>query len=253
MKNHLMIALIAGLTLSPLHAFAGENKPLPAPLPFAGETMKFDVGWEFVIAGTATMHFSNRGKRGYRIDTDARTNEFFDMFKKVRDTITSEGEFVNNRPQSTLLELDQNERSYHASKKSEFLWQKGKVRYTQGNKTDIYDVPAGHLNVMDAFYLTRTLPVVKDKVLKIPVFDSRKQYEIEVRLIKREKLQAPWGKMVDCLVIEPKLKSEGIFTSVGTMQIWVTDDARRIPLKMTAKIKIGRIIARLTDYKAPGI
>jgi len=251
MKKHLSLALIASLLLSPLVAIPDESPPPADSLPFAGEVMKFDVGWEFVIAGTATMNFSRDGKGGYRIDTDARTNSFFDMFKKVRDTIISEGVFVNGKPQSTLFELDQNERSYHASKKTEFLWKKGKVRYTQDKKTDIYKVPAGHLNVMDAFYLTRTLPVVEGKVLKIPVFDSRKRYEIEVSLIKREKLSAPWGKTVDCLVIEPKLKSEGIFTSVGTMQIWVTDDERRVPLKMTAKIKIGRIIARLTNYKAP--
>lgn len=213
--------------------------------------MQFAVGWEFVNAGTATMRFSNRGKDGYRIDTDARTNRFFDMFKKVRDTITSEGLFINGKPQSTRFVLVQNERSYHARKRTDFLWKEDKVNYTQNGKTDSYDVPAGHLNVMDAFFLTRTLPVKEGEVLKVPVFDSRKKYEIEVRLLRKELVSTPWGKPVECLVIEPKLKSEGIFTSVGTMQVWLTNDARRIPLKMTAKIKIGRIIARLTGYQPP--
>jgi hypothetical protein len=127
------------------------------------------------------------------------------------------------------------------------------VNYTQDGKTDSYKVPAGHLNVMDAFFLTRTLPVEENKSLKVPVFDSRKIYEIEVALLRKELMAAPWGKVVECLVIEPKLKSEGIFSSVGTMQIWLTNDERRIPLKMTAKIKIGRIIVTLTNYKAPGV
>jgi len=251
MIKQLAWALAAVVLLSPLTA-TGVEKATPAkPFPYHGESMKFAVGWEFVNAGTATMHFSNTGESSYRIDTDARTNKFFDMFKKVRDSIISEGVYVNGKPQSTLFTLEQNERGYHASKRTEFLWKKNKVNYTHNKKTDSYDVPAGHLNVMDAFFLTRTLPVVEGKVIKIPVFDSRKRYEIEVTLIKREKMQAPWGDLVDCLVIEPKLKSEGIFSSVGTMKIWVTDDTRRVPLKMTAKIKIGRIIARLTDYQPP--
>ncbi|MES0371302.1 MAG: DUF3108 domain-containing protein, partial [Mariprofundaceae bacterium] len=61
--------------------------------------MKFSVGWEFVNAGTATMRFSNKGENGYRVDTDARTNKFFDIFKKVRDSIVSEGICVNGKLQ----------------------------------------------------------------------------------------------------------------------------------------------------------
>lgn len=251
MKKLLIIPLLFTLTCS-LSAIAEESKAKPpSPLPFHGESMQFAVGWEFVTAGTATMRFSNRGENGYRIDTDARTNSFFDMFKKVRDTITSEGLFINGKPQSTLFDLVQNERKYHAKKRTDFLWKEDKVNYTQNGKTDSYDVPAGHLNVMDAFFLTRTLPVKDGKVLKVPVFDSRKKYEIEVRLLRKETVSTPWGQLVECLVIEPKLKSEGIFSSVGTMQIWLTNDERRIPLKMTAKIKIGRIIARLTGYQPP--
>ena len=263
--NIYLRTILLTLLMLPLTAYGVESAAAPAsakpaapapskappPFPYHGETMKFAVGWEFVSAGTATMAFSDKGKDGYRIDTDARTNKFFDMFKKVRDTITSEGIYINGKPQSTLFDMDQNERSYHAKKRTNFLWKENKVNFTQNGKTDSYEVAAGHLNVMDAFFLTRTLPVEKGKVLKIPVFDSRKKYEIEVHLLKKEMHRTPWGEAVECLVIEPKLKSEGIFSSVGTMKIWLTNDARRIPLKMTAKIKIGRIIARLTGYQPP--
>jgi len=217
-------------------------------LPFHGETMKFSIGWEFVNAGTATMRFTNRGDSGYRIDTDARTNKFFDMFKKVRDTIVSEGICIKGRPQSTLFDMEQHERKYHATKRTDYLWKQNKVNYTHNNNAESFEVPAGHLNVIDAFFLARMLPIKSDQVLKVPVFDSRKLYEIEVRLLKKEAIRAPWGKLVECLVIEPKLKSEGIFSSVGTIKIWLTNDERRIPLKMSAKIKIGRIMARLTGY-----
>jgi len=120
-------------------------------LPFIGERLSFSVGWEFVNAGSATM-VVNAPKTGeYRIQVAARTNRFLDLFKKVRDTITSEGRCLNGKTQSTLFQLKQRERSYTADKISVFDWQHEQVLYTEKNKTDMYPVPKGHLNVMDAF------------------------------------------------------------------------------------------------------
>jgi len=218
-------------------------------MPHVGERMEFAVGWEFINAGSAVMKVSSPRENVYRISTFARSNAFFDLFKKVRDEIIAEGVCNNGRMQSTLFELKQHEVKYHASKKTEFVWPEGKVRYTQNNRTDIYEVKHGELDVMDAFFAVRSMPLEKDKVLKIPVFDSRKNYEIEVRVLKKEILKAPWHEFVECLVIEPKLKTAGIFSSKGKMKVWLTNDTRRIPLKMVAKIRFGHIIARLTGYK----
>ncbi|HXH72013.1 MAG TPA: DUF3108 domain-containing protein [Mariprofundaceae bacterium] len=217
-------------------------------MPYTGEKLVFSVGWEFINAGTATMDTSAT-KDGWRIATQANTNKFLDMFKKVRDTITAEGLCVNGRMQSTLFDVEQHERSYHASKQTRFLWKENKVLYTQNKQTDSYDVPAGHLSVMDAFFAVRQMQLKPGQTISLPVFDSRKRYEVVVGIeSKLEKLPAPWGGFVDCVVVTPQLKTEGIFSSIGAIRIWLTNDSRRIPLKMTAAIKIGHIVAILDSY-----
>ena len=216
--------------------------------PFVGEKYKFDVGWEFVNAGTAEITITKQGADGYRVFNYARTNGFLDLFKKVRDTIVSEGLCVDGKMQSTLFTTDQVEREYKATKHVEYLYKENKVKFTKNGKATMFDVPAGYLNVIDAFYLTRLNPPSKGKPFSIPVFDSANKYDVTVKLLKRERIKAPWGKWVDCLVIQPELKTEGVFTSVGTIKIWLTNDARRIPLKITAKLKIGRVVVRLTEY-----
>ena len=113
-------------------------------------------------------------------------------------------------------------------------------------------MPAGHLSVIDAFLAVRSLDLKPGVTINIPVFDSRKQYEIEVKIdAKKEMMRAPWGERINCIIVHPKLKSEGIFTNKGEMTLWMTDDERHIPIKMAAKIKFGSIIAQLTAYSNP--
>jgi len=241
----LWLAIACLLLAQPALAMA-EKAPC---MPYVGEQMNFSVGWEFINAGSASMNITGDAA-GWQIQTLARTNAFLDMFKKVRDTITAKGVCNAGRMQSTVFDIDQHERSYHASKKTRFLWKQNKVTFAQNGKTDTYDVPAGHLSVLDAFFAVRNLKLVAGKNLSIPVFDSRKRYEIVVQVSpKKKKMKAPWGGFVDCIEVEPKLKTAGIFSSTGEIKIWMTDDAQHIPLKMTAKIKIGHIVALLSDYR----
>ena len=241
----LFIFLSLCLSISTAHA---ER----ACMPYAGEHLTFNVGWEFINAGSATMTVSTPSDKQYKIHTFARTNKFLDIFKKVRDTITSEGVCVDGKMQSTHFDLEQHERSYHAKKQTVFDWQHNKVLYTQNKKTDSYDVTAGHLNVIDAFFRVRSAKLVAGQTLSIPVFDSRKTYNVVVTVGKKKKmLRAPWGGHVECISLEPVLKTEGIFSSKGKLKIWVTNDSRHIPIKLIAKIKIGHIVGTLVDYKEP--
>ncbi len=242
----LLLALILGSGAAHAASIAAEQ----GCMPFVGERMLFDVGWEFINAGTATMDVTGTPE-AWKIDSLARTNRFFDLFKKVRDTIHAEGVCADGRMQSTLFAIEQHERRYHAKKRAEFDWRHGRVRYTKDGKTEDFEVPAGYLHVLDAFFATRARNLKPGDVLKFPVFDSRKKYEVIVHVqpkLKR-KVHLPWGGFADCLVLEPRLKTEGIFSSVGTIRIWVTNDRWHIPVRMTAAIKIGHIVATLREYR----
>jgi len=151
--------------------------------------------------------------------------------------------------QSTLFDANLHERKYKAVKRTDFLWKENKVTHTQNQVTEHFDVPAGHLSVIDAFLAVRNLKLTPGQLIKIPVFDSRKRYEIEVTIAQEKKvLKAPWGEKVSCLIVKPKLLSEGIFTNKGEMTLYMTDDERHIPIQLVAKIKFGRIFANLTGY-----
>jgi hypothetical protein len=64
-------------------------------------------------------------------------------------------------------------------------------------------------------------------------------------VLRREELVTPLGRF-KTIVIQPLLKSEGIFARTGDMFIWLTDDDRRIPVQMKSKVVVGSITATLT-------
>ncbi|OIO71431.1 MAG: DUF3108 domain-containing protein [Zetaproteobacteria bacterium CG_4_9_14_3_um_filter_49_83] len=247
MKRILLLLLCMGIWQNSAWAVSPHRC-----FPFGGERLSFDVGWEFVNAGTAILQATTPSVDTYQVSTQANTNKVLDIFKKIRDSIDSSGVCIDQHMQSTLFALNQHERSYHAVKTTVFDWQNNLVHYTQNNKTDDYKVPAGHLNVMDAFFRVRGLDLKPGQTVTIPIFDSRKTYELIVTVEDQTvKLIAPWGNMVECIVVEPKLKTAGIFSSAGTIKLWMTNDDRHIPLQLSAKIKIGRIMGYLTDYQPP--
>jgi len=167
----------------------------------------------------------------------------------VRDKITAEGLCINGRMQSTVFDADLHERKYSAKKRTDFLWQKNQVTHTQNQVTEHFDVEAGHLSVIDAFLAVRGQTLTPGQTLTIPIFDSRKKYELVVEVLaKKETLKAPWGEKISCILVKPKLKTAGIFTNKGEMLLWMSDDERHIPMKMMAKIKFGRVFARLSSY-----
>jgi hypothetical protein len=67
---------------------------------------------------------------------------------------------------------------------------------------------------------------------------------IEVQVLKKERIKTVLGE-VNTILINPLLKNEGIFERKGAIFIWLTDDERRIPVKMKTKVAIGSITATL--------
>jgi hypothetical protein len=72
-------------------------------------------------------------------------------------------------------------------------------------------------------------------------------YELDVKFKGRQQIKVDAGKF-NCVIIEPLVKEGGLFKSEGRIYIWLTDDERRIPVMVTAKILIGSVDSELVEY-----
>ena len=68
-------------------------------------------------------------------------------------------------------------------------------------------------------------------------------------LVRRETMDTPMGK-VQTVVLKPETKYQGVLQKRGDSFIWLTDDHRRILVRLEAKVKIGTVIAALKKAEA---
>lgn len=227
---------------------AGGDSVSYAPVPWrVGEYFQFSVDWSGINAGSALMQVQNYqwvdGHKVWRVVSKTESNSFVSKFYKVRDRIETaiDAESLYTR----RFEKHLREGGY----KQDLV-----VRFDQENRQAVYEdgpplgVPARVQDVLSAFYYVRTVPLQDGAVLSVPAHDNRTSYDLEVKVLKREQVEVPAGKF-NCVQVEPVLKSEGIFKSKGRILVWLTDDAKRIPVKVTSKVPIGSISVSLTDLR----
>jgi Protein of unknown function (DUF3108) len=111
-----------------------------------------------------------------------------------------------------------------------------------------FEVEPCVLDVLSALYVARLRGVSEAAPLYLPVFDNGKHYRLGVRFVRRDVLDlpAPLGRRVATIVVEPQLlEGTGLFVKKGRLQLWLTDDARRIPVRMRSKVPVGSVSADL--------
>ena len=100
-------------------------------------------------------------------------------------------------------------------------------------------------DVVSGIYSLRMLPLAVGKKFDLTVSDSGLVYDVPVRVAARELQKTAIGR-VWCFRVEPDIFGPGhMIEDKGTMAIWITDDARRIPVRSRIDIDFGKVEIRL--------
>lgn len=211
------------------------------------EKFEYDLTWTGVKAGTATLEITKTGN-DTKIVSTAQSAKWVSVFYTVDDRVESilakktslmfVGEPVNYR-----LKI----REGRHRRDKEVIFNSGnKVTYIDhiNNERHSFDVPSLIFDPLSSFYYLRTLKLVVGEPVYVTMFDSKKVWNVEVQVLRKEKVTLPTGT-VDTILIKPLMKSEGIFYKKGDIYIWLTDDEKRIPVKLRTKVAIGSINALL--------
>ncbi len=208
----------------------------------------YDLTWAGIKTGTATLEVSSENEKT-RIVSTARSADWVSVFYTVDDRIESELSMPGPRtaigtPRNYRVRI--REGRYRRNKEVVFDCANRRASFTDhltGEKKNI-GILDNTFDPLSSFFYVRTLKAEVGRSVYVDVLDSKKLWNVEVKVLRKERIDTSLGSF-DTIVIKPLLKSEGIFNKRGDMYIWLTDDKKRIPVKMQTKVAVGRVTATL--------
>jgi len=231
-------------------AAAPDPTAAPAPAPYGpGELLVFSIDYGPVNAGEASLEvgevIDSGGHPCYPVESKATSNRFFSAFYLVRDKVITH---IDVRTLATrYFSKRLREGDYRKNVAIRYDQEAGKARHLDGRDED---VPTGVQDILSAFYFVRTLPLEPGQPALVTTHSSRRTYDLVVEVHGRERITVPAGTF-DCIVVQPVIQGEGLFQFEGDLTIWLSDDARRLPVLMKTKVKVGAIDASLKSFR-PG-
>ena len=219
-------------------------------VPFrAGEVLEYDIGWSsYLTAGSATV--SVREKKpsynsvAYYIVAEGRPTpllaKLYTLYYKA-DTLLDAYSLL---PQRGSLYVEEGKR--HRMKTTTFNQAGKQAKYEVQTATHVektMTIPAFTQDSLSALYVLRSIPMKAGDKFNMPITDAGDVFKVQMQVVGTEQLATPLGT-INALKIVPLIGvSKG--TPPRGVTIWMSDDARRLPLKIEAQLAVGKFTVTL--------
>lgn len=213
-----------------------------------GERLVFDVGYSFITAGEAIMSVPKVdtlfGRPVYQVLFTVNSTKTFSWIYKVDDRYQTFLDAQGMFPWHFIQRVREGSfsRDFEA-----WFDQINNVAYAD---TKQYPIPPYVHDAVSAFYFVRTLDYSKSRVgekVVLQNFFRDSTYVLSVKFLGRQRIGVDAGTF-DCIIVEPLMREGGLFKSEGRVLIWLTDDERKIPVRVSTKVVIGSIESELREY-----
>ena len=222
-------------------------------MPFkVGETLSYDVSWSaYLTAGTATV--AVRDKRpsfesvAYYVVAEGRPTpllaKLYTLYYKA-DTLLDAYTLL---PQRGSLYSEEGQRRRMRATRFDQAARVGHFEVqTATVVTKDIPLPAYAQDALSAIYVIRALPLRERLKLTMPVVDGDDVYRVEVMVTGHETVTTPIGQFLAWKITPTVLGATGSSPG-GGFSLWISDDARRLPLRMEAEMPVGRFVLSLRE------
>lgn len=240
-------ALLAGAAAAHPGARAAYDRS--AALPFGpGEHAEYEVKLGALRVGNGSMEIT--GLQNVRGHTTmhavlqisggiplARVDDSFETWIDV------DGLF------SRRFKQDQKELSFRRNRTYEFYPESRTYRRLDNN--EVGRIPTDRpLDDVSFLYYVRTLPLRVGDTYTIPRYFKKDGNPVVIRVLRRETVEVPAGRF-ETVVVQPVIRTDGLFGEGGRAEVFFTDDERRILVRMTSRVPvIGSLSLHLRSYRA---
>jgi hypothetical protein len=257
--------------LSLIFLFFGIFSPILSQAFILGERLEYKVFWKGMHVGNSVLQVGKElvdqnGTNCMVFKSTARSSPLVAFLFTVDDKILS---FYDPESQRTIAGSKQiHEGRFHREYHAEFDYERNTANWWQkqhkGSKEskpndDTFrsksgktrNIPDKTLDVLSALYFFRNHPTPAEfgTFFSIPVYDDLQMTELDMKILDEEIIELEInGKItqIPTIKVRPHLATSGVFQSDGEILIWISNDFRRIPLKVETTMKgKGKVTAEI--------
>jgi uncharacterized protein DUF3108 len=225
----------------------------PGPNPFHdGEMLVYEASWLGIPAATARIELHHKGQDSslWRAQAWVRTNRAVDVLFKMRDYMEEDLRSGSFAPVTMYVRQQENQR--FTEYRVKFDHSKGLVTMVKTNRKGSETQRVLASNAWGPFsgtIMALSQPLAPGGDWEFHVFGGSSHYVFDFHIVGREKIHTAAGTF-DTLRIVPTVVyvSNDKFRSLahGTT-VWVSTDARRLPVRIEAQMFIGTVRADLVE------
>lgn len=231
-----------------------------AGVPFeVGEELEFEMGWKAAVAGTTRIKIVEKkarsGRAALHATLETTTNKAIDLVYPVRNrfeswideqAVCSLGFARRIREGDSIVDED----IFIDPVKGTYKSRKMRAKKDTAAKLTHGQVPAFVQDVVSTIYYLRSRPLAVGKSVPVQIFYGGEVYDATFNVLRKESIEVPAGRF-RCVVVEPLFRGPKGFAShpKATLLIWMSDDAKRLPVKITAQPAFGQVEATLVRYR----
>ncbi|MCU1287999.1 MAG: hypothetical protein JWN60_228 [Acidobacteria bacterium] len=229
-----------------------------------GETLVYEGKFSKIIKGIAVVDLSFSvlqadDKNNFLIKSEARSKG--SLLKLFRYSFLQQINSTVDAQKFQVLKTVKRDVQDKRVRDSEAVFNYGesRVTYVETDPNDpmrpprriASEIKANVQDMVSGIYSLRLLPLAVGKSFEVSISDSGLVYKIPVRVTARELQKTIYGK-IWCFRVEPEVfGTNRLIEKEGSLIIWITDDARRLPVRAQINSDIGRVEVKLK--KAAGV
>ena len=230
------IVVAVGLALGPMTSAGAQSDPGArngnrASVPFGvGERLDYEARLSGIRVGAGFMEVSEldsiRGREAWHTSFGIRGGL---AFYRVNDRYES---WFDTRSLASLRyhqQIDQG--SYERESQFEIYPDRRVFVDSKG-----LEQPTGADPLDDGsfLYFLRTIPLEVGREYTFERYFRLDRNPVRIRVLRRERVTVPAGTF-DAIVVQPIIKTRGIFSEDGRAEVWLSDDEHRIMIQMKSR------------------
>jgi hypothetical protein len=210
-----------------------------------GERLEYDVKFGKIKVGSGAMEVAGvQDVRGHDTWHTVFTVRGGTFFYRVNDRYES---WIDRRTGNSLrFSQDLSEGRRDVERDFEIIPEQ--AVYIEGAGSTTQPSVRNPLDDGSFLYFLRTIPLAVGETYTFNRYFRPDRNPVTIKVLRRERIHVPAGEF-DAIVVQPIIKTKGIFSENGHAEVWLSDDDNRIMLQMKSGLSFGSLNLYLKSYR----